>query len=101
MPGAGSGTAQEAEVAAARKLDCIVWQVLSSKQSYVEEDRYLTAKKMKSVRYKAKRSLPCSDEDRTSVSSLLKDVSSYADIILIYSSDMKGLSGDEAGHLVW
>jgi|GEM_PF-536658 transposase len=89
------GVAQKAEVAAARKLVCIIWKVLSSKQSYVEEDRYLTAKKMKSVRYKAKRSLPSSDEDRTSVSSLLKDISSHADIISRYPFDMEGLSGDE------
>lgn len=81
-------------MAAARKLACIVWKVLSSKQRYMEEDRYLTVKKMKSVRYKARKNLPSSDEDRTSVSSLLKDISSHADIISRYPFDMEGLSGE-------
>jgi hypothetical protein len=31
---------QDAEVAAARKLACIVWRILTSKQRYVEEDKY-------------------------------------------------------------
>ena len=37
---------QDAQVAAARKLACIVWKILTSKQRYVEEDRYLTSRKM-------------------------------------------------------
>jgi hypothetical protein len=37
---------QDAEVAAARKPACIVWKILTSKERYVEEDRYLTARKM-------------------------------------------------------
>jgi hypothetical protein len=43
----GKGKApQKAEVAAARKLSWIVWAMLTSKQRYVEEDRYLTARKL-------------------------------------------------------
>lgn len=49
---------QEAEVAAARKLSWIVWRMLTSKQRYVEEDRYLTAKKNRVMSFKARRVLP-------------------------------------------
>ena len=48
---------QDAEVAAARKLACIVWKMLTSKQRYVEEDRYLTARKMGKLSQIAGRSL--------------------------------------------
>ena len=48
---------QDAEVAAARKLACIIWKILTSKQRYVEEDRYLTAKKMRRLSQIAGRSL--------------------------------------------
>ena len=45
------------QVAAARKLACIVWKILTSKQRYVEEDRYLTARKMSRLSQIAGRSL--------------------------------------------
>ncbi len=49
---------QEAEVAAARKLSWIVWRMLTSKQRYEEEDRYLTARKTRAMAYKATREVP-------------------------------------------
>ena len=39
------GAAQKAEVAAARKMACVVWGVLSAKKPYVEEAKPLTAPK--------------------------------------------------------
>jgi transposase len=48
---------QDAEVAAARKLACIVWRILTSKQRYVEEDKYLTARKMRRLSQTARRPL--------------------------------------------
>ena len=54
----GKGKApQKAEVAAARKLSWIVWAMLTSKQRYVEEDRYLTARKLRDMSSKARRDL--------------------------------------------
>ena len=46
---------QEAQVDAARKLACIVWKMLTFKQRYVEEDKYLTAKKMRQTSFNAQR----------------------------------------------
>ena len=47
--------AQKAEVAAARKMACVVWKVLSTHQPYREEDERLTAKKKRILAWKAKR----------------------------------------------
>lgn len=46
---------QKAEVAAARKMACIVWKVLTTHQPYREEDEQLTAKKKRPLAWKAKR----------------------------------------------
>ena len=48
---------QDAQVAAARKLACIVWKILTSKERYIEEDRYLTSRKMTRLSQIAGRSL--------------------------------------------
>jgi transposase len=48
---------QDAEVAAARKLACTVWKILTSKQRYVDEDTYFMARKMKRLSQTAGRSL--------------------------------------------
>jgi transposase len=47
--------AQKAEVAAARKMACIVWKVLTSRQPYRDEDKRLTARKRRILAWKAKR----------------------------------------------
>jgi transposase len=46
---------QKAEVAAARKMACVVWKVLTTHQPYREEDERLTAKKKRILAWKAKR----------------------------------------------
>jgi len=46
--------AQKAEVAAARKMACVVWKVLSTRQSYREEDKRLTVRKRRILSWKAK-----------------------------------------------
>ena len=47
--------AQKAEVAAARKMACIVWKLLSTRQPYMEMDERLTARKKRILAWKAKR----------------------------------------------
>jgi transposase len=47
--------AQKAEVAAARKMACIVWKLLTIRQPYREEDERLTARKKRILAWKAKR----------------------------------------------
>jgi transposase len=47
--------AQKAEVAAARKMACIVWKLLTTRQSYMEMDERLTARKKRILAWKAKR----------------------------------------------
>jgi len=47
--------AQKAEVAAARKMACIVWKVLRTQQPYREEDEHLTARKRRILSWKARR----------------------------------------------
>ena len=46
---------QKAQVAAARKMACVAWKVLSSGRPYVEEDENLTERKMKMILYNAAR----------------------------------------------
>jgi transposase len=73
-------SAQEAEVAAARKLACIIWKILTSKQRYVEEDKYLTARKAKQASSIAERVV----KDAVlpdSVPELAQDLSLYVDVL--------------------
>jgi hypothetical protein len=49
---------QKALIAAARKMACIVWKVLSSKQPYTEQDNHMTKRKMKITSSKAMRIMP-------------------------------------------
>jgi hypothetical protein len=51
---------QKAQIAAARKMACIVWKVLSSKQPYTEQDDHMTKRKMKIMSSKAMRIMPTS-----------------------------------------
>lgn len=51
---------QKAQVAAARKMACIAWKVLSSGCPFVQEDEYLTERKMKEMSRTASRPLPAS-----------------------------------------
>jgi len=78
---------QEAEVAAARKLACITWKVLTSKQKYVEEDRYLTARKIKRISFIAKRHLTYASKPED-VPSLIKSLTENSDVLERYSEHM-------------
>lgn len=49
---------QDAEVVAARKLACVVWKILTSKQQYVDEDKKLTERKRKQTASKARGMIP-------------------------------------------
>jgi transposase len=74
---------QDAEVAAARKLACIVWRILTSKQRYIEEDRYLTARKMKSLSQTARRTLKHTTKPED-VSTLIANLKSETDVLERY-----------------
>jgi transposase len=82
---------QDAEVAAARKLACIVWKILTSKQRYIEEDRYLTARKMRKQSQVAKRHLKhvTKPED---VSTLVASLKSVTDVLERCAEEMRGNS---------
>jgi transposase len=71
---------QDAEVAAARKLACTVWKILTSKQRYADEDRYLTARKMRTLSQTAGRSLKHATKPED-VPTLIDDLRSKVDAL--------------------
>jgi transposase len=81
---------KKAEVAAARKLACIVWKILTSKQRYADEDEYLTKKKTKETTSKARRVLR-NPVEAQNVSQLIENLSTYADVLERYPEDRKEL----------
>ncbi len=86
---------QKAQVAAARKMTCIVWKVLSSGRPYVEEDEYLTErKKMKVMSIKAAKPLPASVMPAR-VQELATNLIDDVDVLSIYPEE-ESLS-DNAG----
>jgi transposase len=66
--------AQKAEVAAARKMACIVWKVLRTQQPYMEEDKRLTARKRRILSLKAKRQDSAPSDIRQLAEDLVGDV---------------------------
>jgi transposase len=78
---------QDSEVAAARKLACIVWKILTFKQRYVEEDKYLTARKMKRLSYTANR-IPLHVTRTEDVPNLISELRNKTDILGRYTKDM-------------
>lgn len=82
---------KKAEVAAARKLACIVWKILTSKQRYADEDEYLTKKKTRENTSKARRLL-CNPVEAQNVTELAESLSTYADVLERYPDDQKELS---------
>ena len=69
----------KARVAAARKLSAIVWKILTSRQPYQEEDKYLTERKMDKMEKKAKKpSMMINDEE---LSFLAEGISSKSNIL--------------------
>lgn len=87
------GVAQKAEVGAARKLACVVWKILISREPYVEEDKYLTLKKLKRSSFKAGKPIPDDDSNRSAVSQLVSDISGRADTLTRYPMDMESVFG--------
>lgn len=74
---------QDAEVAAARKLACIIWRVLTSRRSYVEEDRYLTARKRRETFRKARAIIPEAAKPEQ-IPKLIEELKSGANILEQY-----------------
>jgi hypothetical protein len=83
---------QDAQVAAARKLACIVWKILTSKERYVEEDRYLTSRKMSRLSQIAKRPLEHKTKPED-VSTLVGDLKSGTDVLEKYPEEMDRIPG--------
>ena len=76
-------SAQKAEVAAARKMACIIWKVLTTQQSYMEEDKRLTARKRMRLILKAKRQ----DSTPSNIHQLAKDLVGDVTILERYPVD--------------
>ncbi len=83
---------QEAQVDAARKLACIVWKMLTFKQRYVEEDKYLTAKKMRQTSFNAQRVIKDAILPE-SVPELAKSLSSDVSVLEQYSTNLDRMLG--------
>jgi hypothetical protein len=93
------GSAQKAEVAAARKMACIVWKVLSAEVPYVEEVKPLTERKTKKVERKARRYVPDASSVRLNMKSLVEDISKHADTLARYGDDMEEVLGGSRDEL--
>jgi len=78
--------AQKAEVAAARKMACIVWKVLTIQQPYREEDKRLTARKRRILSWKAKRQ----DSDPSDIRQLAEDLVGDITVLERYPVDFNG-----------
>ena len=63
--------AAKAQVAAARKLACVVWAVLTRQQPYVEESEELTARKTVAMNRSSKKAAAFRDEQLSEVTELL------------------------------
>jgi transposase len=87
---------QKAQVAAARKMACIAWKVLVSGRPYVEEDEYLTERKMKVVSIKAAKPLPA-DVMPARVQELAASLMGDIDVLDMYSGEesLSGKAGSE------
>jgi hypothetical protein len=83
---------QKAEVAAARKLACVVWKVLTSKQRYVDENKYLTARKRMQVSRKARREIENAVQPE-SIPEIIKSLTSNSDLVQSYPENMSRLLG--------
>lgn len=77
---------KKAEVAAARKLACLVWKMLTSRCRYVDEDKYLTNRKIRQTASKAKRILhnPVKPQN---LPELVESLTSYVDVLANYPED--------------
>jgi hypothetical protein len=76
----------KAQIAAARKVACIVWKVLSSKQPYAEQDDHMTKRKMNLMSSKAMRIMPTSVMP-SKVSELVRNLANDIDVLGKYHED--------------
>ena len=83
---------QDAQVAAARKLACIVWKILTSKERYVEEDKYLTSRKMSRLFQIAKRQLEHTTK-LEDISTLIDDLKSGTGVLEKYPEEVDRTPG--------
>ena len=74
--------AAKAQIAAARKLACVVWAVLTYGKPYVEEDEGLTARKTIGMNRDAKRALAFSEEQLSAVTEMLCTKSGVIDKLM-------------------
>jgi len=81
--------AQKPEVAAARKMACIVWKVLRTRQPYREEDKRLTARKRRILAWKAKRQ----ESDPSDIRQLAEDLVGDVAVLERYPVDFEESGG--------
>jgi len=89
-------TPRNAQFAAARKLACIVWKILKSKQRHVEEDKYLASRKMSRLSQIATRSLGHTTK-RKEVPTLIGDSKSETSLPEKYPEEMDRVLGHRSG----
>src|SRR5487761_1361594 len=89
--------AQDAEVVAARKLACIVWKILTSKQRYVEEDENLTERKRKQIASKARDAIPNLVRPE-SILKLAEELKSSAEILQGYPDRTSSYAATKEEH---
>jgi transposase len=85
---------QKAQIAAARKMACIVWKVLSSKQPYTEQDDRMTKRKMKIMSSKAMRIIPTSVMP-SKVSELVRNLVDDIDVLGKHHEDSDYIIGKD------
>ena len=61
----------KAQVAAARKLACVVWAILTNRLSYIEKNEELTERKMASMNRSSKKTVAFSEQQLNDVTELL------------------------------
>ena len=77
-------------------LACIVWKILTSKQRYVDEDKYLTSRKMSRLSQIARRSLQHTTKPED-VPTLIGDLKSEASALERYPEEMNRVLGHRRG----
>jgi hypothetical protein len=82
-------------VAAARKMACTVWKVLSAKVPYVEEVKPLMERKTREVERKAKKEVPDAASIGSDMESLAGNISKsrHTDTLARYADDMEEVFG--------
>jgi transposase len=80
---------QMAEVAAARKLTCIVWSILTYRKPFVEEDKYLTMKKMRRMANIKRREI----RQKPDIHQLVSNIQMHQKALSMYPDDLEKVLG--------